>query len=131
MNKIVSVTVIEQWNCQRRTKGCQRHLLGQGGESRYLNFNLSFSPGLVTRCAISPSLDEITAAGASGELKVDSEGILLCDGQIGARLRGGCWGLSEGIGLPLCQGKAVRDDGAGEEEGEKGAGQTSVSSSGL
>lgn len=89
--------------------------------SGYLNFDLSLSASLVAYRAISPALDEITTAGTAGELEIDGEGILLCDGEIGARLRGRFRGLSEGIGLPLRQGKAVRDDGAGEEGGGKGS----------
>ena len=100
-------------------------------ESGYLDFDLSLSSGLVAYRAISPALDEIATAGTPGEFEIDGEGVLLCDSKIGARLRGRCRGLSEGIGLPLCQGKGVRGDGAGEERGGKGIGRTSVSSSGL
>jgi hypothetical protein len=99
-------------------------------KSGYLDFSLSLSSSLVTYCAISPSLDQIATTGTSGELEINGKGILLRDGKIGARLRGRCWGLSEGIGLPLCQGKAVREDGAGEEGGKEPR-QTSASSSGL
>jgi len=81
----------------------------------YLDFNLSFSSGLVAYCAISPSLDDIAIASTSGEFKINGEGILLCDGKVGARLRGRCRRLPEGIGLPLCGGKRVRGDGTGEE----------------
>ena len=100
-------------------------------ESGYLDFNLSLSSGLVAHRAISPSLNEIATASTSGELEIDGEGILFRDGEIGARLWSRCWGLAEGVGLPLRQEKAFRDDGAGEEKGRKGCGQTSVSSSGL
>ena len=99
------------------------------GRSRHLDFNLSFSSSLVADRTISPSLDKIAGACAPGELKVNCEGILLCNGQIGARLRGCGWRLPKSIGLPLGRGKAVRDDGT--EEGGKGIGRTSVSSSGL
>lgn len=85
------------------------------GEWRYLYFNLSLSSSLVAQRAISPSLDEIATAGTSGEFEIDGEGVLLRDGKVGARLRSRFRSLSEGVGLPLCQGKAVRDDGAGEE----------------
>lgn len=99
-------------------------------ESRYLDLSLSFSSSLVAYRAISPSLDEIATTGTSGEFEIDGESILLCYGEIGARLRGRCRCLPKGIGFPLCQGRPVRDDGTGEEE-RRGAGQTSVSSSGL
>jgi hypothetical protein len=66
-----------------------------------LDLNLSPPSGLVAHGAISPSLDEITAAGAPDEFKVDGESVLLGHGQIGARLRGRRWSLAEGIGLPL------------------------------
>ena len=46
----------------------------------YLDFNLSFSSSLVAGGAVSPSLDEIATAGASGEFEIDGESILLCYG---------------------------------------------------
>lgn len=66
-----------------------------------LDLNLSLSSGLVAYCSISPSLDEVATAGAAGEFKVSGKDILLGNGEIGARLRSRCWGLSEGISLPL------------------------------
>ena len=46
----------------------------------YLDFDLSLSSGLVAQGAISPSLDEITAAGSPDEFEVDGESVLLRDG---------------------------------------------------
>jgi len=80
---------MEQWNYGKWRKGWSAGDRSTpdrrpARRSGYLDFDLSLSSGLVAHGAISPSLDEITTAGASGEFEVDCESILLCYGQIGA-----------------------------------------------
>lgn len=52
-----------------------------------LDFYFTASTCLVTQGPVTPSLDEVPRPSRARELEVRGTGVLLCDGQIGARFR--------------------------------------------
>lgn len=67
----------------------------------YLHFDFTLLARLIANGALAPTLDEITVAGAAGQLEAVGEGGTIRDGYVGVCVvwsgYGGCGGMAQGV----------------------------------